>query len=153
MTLFFQSSLISTLFELLRSQASSSILLLRAVIGPMLVSLCPMNHSKIQQRVSASTSPIQPQKNTCCEDHRQNRTTKFRTLPILLQDPDSTPTQYTSPTTLRTKISPTKVKATLISARLGNRDAQLSLGDVYRGGSGVLQDYRAAMAWYLRAVD
>ncbi|KAG0061993.1 hypothetical protein BGZ89_011004 [Linnemannia elongata] len=40
---------------------------------------------------------------------------------------------------------------TSVSASLGDKDAQVALGDMYKVGQGVQQDYKAAMEWYLRA--
>ncbi|KAF8937812.1 hypothetical protein BGZ47_008847 [Haplosporangium gracile] len=42
---------------------------------------------------------------------------------------------------------------TSISASYGDKNAQVALGDMYRDGKGVLQDYQAAMDWYLKAVE
>ncbi|KAG0036298.1 hypothetical protein BGZ89_008420, partial [Linnemannia elongata] len=42
---------------------------------------------------------------------------------------------------------------TSVSANLGDKDAQVTLGDMYKDGKGVTQDYQAAMAWYLRAAE
>ncbi|KAG0263205.1 hypothetical protein BGZ95_003871 [Linnemannia exigua] len=42
---------------------------------------------------------------------------------------------------------------TEMNAKLGDKDAQVALGDMYRGGKGVQKDYQAAMAWYLKAAD
>ncbi|KAF9273827.1 hypothetical protein BGZ88_003486, partial [Linnemannia elongata] len=41
---------------------------------------------------------------------------------------------------------------TSISASHGDKYAQVALGDMYRDGKGVPQDYQAAMDWYLKAV-
>ncbi|KAG0270305.1 hypothetical protein BGZ96_006320, partial [Linnemannia gamsii] len=38
-------------------------------------------------------------------------------------------------------------------AALGDKDAQIALGDMYREAKGVQQDYQAAMGWYRRAAD
>ncbi|KAF9130649.1 hypothetical protein BGX30_013408, partial [Mortierella sp. GBA39] len=40
-----------------------------------------------------------------------------------------------------------------ISASHGDKDAQVALGDMYKDGKGVAQDYQAAMDWYLKAVE
>ncbi|KAG0064407.1 hypothetical protein BGZ89_009118 [Linnemannia elongata] len=40
-----------------------------------------------------------------------------------------------------------------ISASQGDKDAQVALGDMYREGEGVQQDYQAAMDWYLKAAN
>ncbi|KAG0272276.1 hypothetical protein BGZ96_005407, partial [Linnemannia gamsii] len=42
---------------------------------------------------------------------------------------------------------------TSASAALGDKDAQIALGDMYREGKVVQQDYQAAMGWYLRAAE
>ncbi|KAK3820859.1 MAG: hypothetical protein JOS17DRAFT_793670 [Linnemannia elongata] len=42
---------------------------------------------------------------------------------------------------------------TSINARLGDKDAQVALGDMYKNGKGVQQDCQAAMEWYLRAAE
>ncbi|KAG0371429.1 hypothetical protein BGX24_001680 [Mortierella sp. AD032] len=42
---------------------------------------------------------------------------------------------------------------TVMNANLGDKDAQVALGDMYRNGKGVQQDYQTAMVWYLRAAD
>ncbi|KAG0267981.1 hypothetical protein BGZ96_006830, partial [Linnemannia gamsii] len=42
---------------------------------------------------------------------------------------------------------------TSASAALGDKDAQVALGDMYKDGTGVEQDYQAAMKWFLRAAD
>ncbi|KAG0256590.1 hypothetical protein BGZ95_005456, partial [Linnemannia exigua] len=39
----------------------------------------------------------------------------------------------------------------LTTATIGDRAAQVTLGDKYRGGEGVDQDYRTVMDWYLKA--
>ncbi|KAF9271679.1 hypothetical protein BGZ88_005747, partial [Linnemannia elongata] len=39
----------------------------------------------------------------------------------------------------------------IISASQGDKDAQVTLGDMYRDGEGIAQDYQAAMDWYLKA--
>ncbi|KAF9116429.1 hypothetical protein BGX30_005955, partial [Mortierella sp. GBA39] len=41
----------------------------------------------------------------------------------------------------------------IINASHGDKDAQVVLGDMYRDGKGVAQDYQAAMDWYLKAVE
>ncbi|KAG9061827.1 hypothetical protein KI688_006978 [Linnemannia hyalina] len=41
----------------------------------------------------------------------------------------------------------------IISASEGNKDAQVALGDMYRDGKGVAQDYQAAMDWYFKAAE
>ncbi|KAG9061804.1 hypothetical protein KI688_006955 [Linnemannia hyalina] len=40
-----------------------------------------------------------------------------------------------------------------ISASHGDKDAQVALGDMYKDGKGVAQDYQSAMDWYLKAVE
>ncbi|KAF9545331.1 hypothetical protein EC957_011085 [Mortierella hygrophila] len=40
-----------------------------------------------------------------------------------------------------------------ISANHGNKDAQIALGDMYKDGKGIAQDYQAAMDWYLKAAE
>ncbi|KAF9112287.1 hypothetical protein BGX30_007335, partial [Mortierella sp. GBA39] len=45
------------------------------------------------------------------------------------------------------------VAQTGINASLGDKNAQVALGDMYRDGMGVPQDYQAAMDWYLKAVQ
>ncbi|KAF9340275.1 hypothetical protein BGZ91_002777, partial [Linnemannia elongata] len=40
-----------------------------------------------------------------------------------------------------------------LSANCGDKDAQVTLGDVYREGKGVSQDHQAAMNWYLKAAE
>ncbi|KAG0195682.1 hypothetical protein BGX33_002806 [Mortierella sp. NVP41] len=45
------------------------------------------------------------------------------------------------------------ITQTIISASLGDKDAQVALGDMYRDGRGVEKDYQAAMDWYLKAAD
>ncbi|KAF9089364.1 hypothetical protein BGX29_012098 [Mortierella sp. GBA35] len=42
---------------------------------------------------------------------------------------------------------------TMASVTLGDKDVQVTLGDMYRDGVGVPQDYRAAMDWYLKAAE
>ncbi|KAF9120394.1 hypothetical protein BGW39_011456 [Mortierella sp. 14UC] len=42
---------------------------------------------------------------------------------------------------------------TIAKARLGDKDAQAGLGDMYRDGRGVRQDYPAAMEWYIAAAE
>ncbi|KAF9150500.1 hypothetical protein BG015_007706 [Linnemannia schmuckeri] len=42
---------------------------------------------------------------------------------------------------------------TSISASQGNKYAQVALGDMYRDGKGVPQNYQAAKDWYLKAAD
>ncbi|KAF9078974.1 hypothetical protein BGX23_005513, partial [Mortierella sp. AD031] len=39
----------------------------------------------------------------------------------------------------------------IVATSQGDRDAQLSLGRMYREGDGVEQDYQAANHWYLQA--
>ena len=39
-----------------------------------------------------------------------------------------------------------------ISASHGDKNAQVALGDMYKDGKGVLQEYQAVMDWYLQAV-
>ncbi|KAG0279090.1 hypothetical protein BGZ95_002276, partial [Linnemannia exigua] len=39
------------------------------------------------------------------------------------------------------------------SARLGNKDAQVELGDKYKGGHGIDQDFSKAFQWYLKAAS
>ncbi|KAG0041437.1 hypothetical protein BGZ90_009863, partial [Linnemannia elongata] len=39
------------------------------------------------------------------------------------------------------------------NANIGDKDAQVSLGDIYREGKGILQDYEQAMTWYLKAAN
>ncbi|KAG0274731.1 hypothetical protein BGZ95_009514 [Linnemannia exigua] len=41
----------------------------------------------------------------------------------------------------------------MINARLGDMHAQNALGEMYKDGRGVHQDYEAAMDWYLKAAD
>ncbi|KAF9294533.1 hypothetical protein BGZ88_003702 [Linnemannia elongata] len=38
-------------------------------------------------------------------------------------------------------------------AKLGDKEAQFALGEMYKDGRGVEQDYRAAMTWYLKAAE
>ena len=45
------------------------------------------------------------------------------------------------------------VAQTSINASLGGKDAQVALGDMYRDGKGVPQNYQAAKDWSLKAVD
>ncbi|KAK5820679.1 hypothetical protein F5H01DRAFT_411899, partial [Linnemannia elongata] len=45
------------------------------------------------------------------------------------------------------------IAQTSISASLGDKKAQVALGDMYRDGRGVPQDYQAAMDWYFKAVE
>ncbi|KAF9106137.1 hypothetical protein BGX29_010387 [Mortierella sp. GBA35] len=45
------------------------------------------------------------------------------------------------------------ITQTMISAGLGDKDAQVALGDMYRDGEVVQKDYQAAMDWYLKAAD
>ncbi|KAF9289646.1 hypothetical protein BGZ88_007653 [Linnemannia elongata] len=40
-----------------------------------------------------------------------------------------------------------------LSANCGDKDAQVTLGDLYREGKGVSQDHQAAMNWYLKAAE
>ncbi|OAQ31240.1 HCP-like protein [Linnemannia elongata AG-77] len=40
-----------------------------------------------------------------------------------------------------------------ISDSHGDKDAQVAIGDMYRDGKGVPQDYQAAMDWYLKSAD
>ncbi|KAF9537847.1 hypothetical protein EC957_007568 [Mortierella hygrophila] len=40
-----------------------------------------------------------------------------------------------------------------ISASHGDKDAQVALGDMYKDGKGIAQDYQAAMDWYLKAAQ
>ncbi|KAG0065237.1 hypothetical protein BGZ89_008488 [Linnemannia elongata] len=42
---------------------------------------------------------------------------------------------------------------TTISAGHGDKDAQVNLGDIYREGNEVPQDYQVAMNWYLKAAE
>ncbi|KAF9328213.1 hypothetical protein BGZ91_001103 [Linnemannia elongata] len=42
---------------------------------------------------------------------------------------------------------------TIFKANFGDEDAQVALGDMYKDGNGVPQDYQAAMDWYLRAAE
>jgi hypothetical protein len=43
---------------------------------------------------------------------------------------------------------------TMVKARLGEKDAQVTLANMYRDGKGVLdQDYQAAMDWYRKAAE
>ncbi|KAF9275645.1 hypothetical protein BGZ88_002234 [Linnemannia elongata] len=45
------------------------------------------------------------------------------------------------------------VAQTSISASLGDKNAQIALGDMYRDGKGVPQDYQGAMDWYFKAIE
>ncbi|KAG0219826.1 hypothetical protein BGX33_000127 [Mortierella sp. NVP41] len=46
----------------------------------------------------------------------------------------------------------TKIFASkMATANLGDKDAQVAPGDIYRDGVGVRKDYQAAMDWYLKA--
>ncbi|KAF9145340.1 hypothetical protein BGX30_009350 [Mortierella sp. GBA39] len=56
---------------------------------------------------------------------------------------DSTPKDYSTPGRDLTKA--------IISASQGDKDAQVALGDMYKEGLGVNQDYQSAMEWYLKA--
>ncbi|KAK5828185.1 hypothetical protein F5H01DRAFT_375916 [Linnemannia elongata] len=40
-----------------------------------------------------------------------------------------------------------------LNANLGDKDAQVTLGDMYKEGKGILQDYEQAMTWYLKAAN
>ncbi|OAQ23710.1 HCP-like protein [Linnemannia elongata AG-77] len=40
-----------------------------------------------------------------------------------------------------------------IRASQGDKDAQVALGDMYKDGEGVQQDYQVAMDWYVKAAD
>ena len=42
---------------------------------------------------------------------------------------------------------------TIISAGLGDKDAQVDLGTMYKEGKGVPKDYQTAMDWYLKAIE
>ncbi|KAF9134813.1 hypothetical protein BGW39_005723 [Mortierella sp. 14UC] len=48
---------------------------------------------------------------------------------------------------------PTILSPAIISASRGDMDAQVALGDMYRDGRGVNQDYRTSVDWYLRAAE
>ncbi|KAF9088242.1 hypothetical protein BGX29_000387, partial [Mortierella sp. GBA35] len=57
-----------------------------------------------------------------------------------------TPQEQPAPTTR-------DVTQTMVNASLGEKDAQVALGDLYRDGEGVHQNYQSAMIWYLKAAD
>ncbi|KAF9921931.1 hypothetical protein FBU30_008008 [Linnemannia zychae] len=44
-------------------------------------------------------------------------------------------------------------KGTIAKANLGDRNAQVILGDRYKYGRGIQQDYKAAMKWYMKAAN
>ncbi|KAG0253932.1 hypothetical protein BGZ95_006175, partial [Linnemannia exigua] len=53
-------------------------------------------------------------------------------------------------------IAPTvleKYIQTMLDARLGDAASQVALGDMYKDGKGVQQDYQTAMDWYLMAAE
>ncbi|KAG0371431.1 hypothetical protein BGX24_001682 [Mortierella sp. AD032] len=45
------------------------------------------------------------------------------------------------------------ITETMMNARLGDTDAQVALGDLYRLGQGVHQDFQTSMDWYLLAAE
>lgn len=45
------------------------------------------------------------------------------------------------------------ITETMMNARLGDKHAQNTLGEMYKDGHGVHQDYQAAMDWFLKAAD
>ncbi len=47
----------------------------------------------------------------------------------------------------------TQLKSLIESVLAGNTGAQNQLGDLYRKGDGVEQDYSEALRWYQRAAD
>ncbi|KAF9118324.1 hypothetical protein BGX30_004654, partial [Mortierella sp. GBA39] len=57
------------------------------------------------------------------------------------------------PNTITTAAAYSDLNQTTVRANLGDKDAQVALGDMYKDGLGVQKDYKAAMEWYLRAAE
>ncbi|KAG0275213.1 hypothetical protein BGZ96_003878, partial [Linnemannia gamsii] len=96
--------------------------------------------------------------------NNENPDTKLLTL----QDDKSPPnSNATSPTSQNAKLKTQPPRApqetasdaaknvarTMMNARLGDNKARVALGDMYRDGRGVRQDYEAAMDWYRKSAD
>ncbi|OAQ26368.1 HCP-like protein [Linnemannia elongata AG-77] len=75
-------------------------------------------------------------------------------LPVLSHPHSNNEAQQRAPQRSNTIIPMEKdVVRMSISASHGDRDAQVALGDMYRDGEGVAQDYQEAMDWYLKAAE
>ncbi|KAF9114445.1 hypothetical protein BGW39_003354, partial [Mortierella sp. 14UC] len=42
---------------------------------------------------------------------------------------------------------------TMRKAKLGDKEAQFALGDMFQHAIGIIQDFKVAMDWYLKAAD
>jgi TPR repeat protein len=49
--------------------------------------------------------------------------------------------------------TPSEFEETKASAEAGDADAQYTLGELYRNGQGVEQDFKEALKWYQKAAD
>ncbi|KAG0273802.1 hypothetical protein BGZ96_004656 [Linnemannia gamsii] len=79
-------------------------------------------------------------------DENDNEDSKAQHSPNKTQQNARAPQESTS-------ITSRDCAETLIKATLGEKDAQAVVGDMYKDGQGVAQDYQAAMDWYLKAAE
>ncbi|KAG0365196.1 hypothetical protein BGX24_004237 [Mortierella sp. AD032] len=86
------------------------------------------------------------------DNYRNNDNPAFHPTPRAPQFIPDTETPISNPESDSTKV-PKAHAQTLTAATLGDRAAQVALGDIYRDGEGVDQDYQTAMDWYLKAAD
>ncbi|KAG0278942.1 hypothetical protein BGZ95_002717 [Linnemannia exigua] len=85
------------------------------------------------------------------QDHTSNDLYKLLHNPqdLTSTDPHKRPhnPQY------HTSTDPTNLSPVMTNASRGDMDAQVALGDMYRDGRGVAQDYRTSVDWYLKAAE
>ncbi|KAF9129450.1 hypothetical protein BGW39_004174, partial [Mortierella sp. 14UC] len=62
-------------------------------------------------------------------------------------------TSSRAPQELVSGVAAQEITAIMMNARLGDKHAQNALGDMYKDGKQVQQDYQAAMDWYLKAAE
>ncbi|KAG9061819.1 hypothetical protein KI688_006970 [Linnemannia hyalina] len=99
--------------------------------------------------------PRQHHKHHLCETEPKvldDQTSAVKDIPTSLHSDDDSNSQQRGPQSVTANVSvELQIVRIIISASEGNKDAQVALGDMYRDGKGVAQDYQAAMDWYFKA--
>ncbi|KAF9140998.1 hypothetical protein BG015_001428 [Linnemannia schmuckeri] len=91
---------------------------------------------------------VRPESTLLLQEAQPSTPVKKSSLESLQKDKDQSraPQEYASVTTQ-------DFEETLTHARLGDKDTQVAIGDMYKFGQVVTQDYYAAMDWYLKAAE
>lgn len=85
---------------------------------------------------------------------QDDQTCPVKDLSATPHSPSDNETQQRSPLEAATNIPKGKdVVQTSIGAYCGDKEAQVVIGDMYKDGRGVPQDYQTAMEWYLKSAN